>query len=154
MVQLVVKENVDWTPKMIVFDKDGTLGDCTASMHNWCERMTKCIIQDFTNLTEKSNDDLMKESIHNFRNAIGWDTLNNCLLPSAPLSAGTWEEILDLSSNALIRSGVKNAKSKVHSCHSNLSDIHSNDKPLIPDLSSLFHEYFQEARYQSCNMYI
>lgn len=128
--------------KLTLFNlfKTGTLGDCTPAMHNWCERMTNCIIKDYN---DNKNDELsniqhleiMNKTIDRFHGAIGWDNVKCKLQPSAPLSAGTWGEILALTCDSLITSGsINNPSEKVHLWHNNLGDIHSNDKPLIPDL--------------------
>ncbi len=113
----------------------GTLGDCTLSLHHWCAKMTRCIINDFNVNHTYEQREKLSGTVDKFHSAIGWDNNNNCLLPSAPLSAGTWGEILDLTTQALLESGtIPNAVEKVKSWHENLGDIHSDDKALIPDL--------------------
>lgn len=121
-----------WTPKMIVFDKDGTLGDCTQSMHIWSKRMTNVILDECqkTDLSAEQMDQL----IRNFHTAIGWDPLHEALLPSSYLSSGTWGQILHATTLVLDEGNIPDAKEKVQFWHDNLGDIHANDKPLIDDL--------------------
>ncbi len=102
--------------------------------------MTKCIVNDYNNDETRTCDNAdtkqrLTDTLNRFHSSIGWDNINNCLLPSAPLSAGTWSEVIDLTCTALLESGtISNSVEKVKSWHSNLGGIHSNDKPLIPDL--------------------
>jgi len=109
-------------------------------MQNWCEGMTKCIINDYISnsgsfLSITEHDEILRQTIDCFHKAIGWDNSNCCLEPSAPLSAGSWSDILELTREALTRCGsISNVDEKVMYWHENLGDIHANDKPLIPDL--------------------
>lgn len=104
-------------------------------MHNWCAKMTQCIVNDYSENHSQNDEDKLIDTIDKFHSAIGWDNTNKCLLPSAPLSAGTWEEVIDLTNQALLEAGtISNAVEKVKSWHENLGGIHSDDKPLIPDL--------------------
>lgn len=118
----------------------GTLGDCTPSMHKWCEHMTQCIINDYNanrrdSLRDLEHEEDLVKAINMFHDAIGWDNINGQLLPSAPLSAGTWSDIVKLSSDALVQSNcISNAVEKVQNWHENCGDVHANDKTLIPDL--------------------
>jgi phosphoglycolate phosphatase len=72
--------------------------------------------------------------ISTFHDAIGWDASINGLKPSAPLSAGTWNEIVELSSSSLFEAGLRIEHDEVLGWHQNLGDIHSEDLPLIKNM--------------------
>ena len=76
----------------IIFDKDGTLGDCTPSLKVWRDGMAthiqnKCTS---TNLSQHQTNFIIAK----FDKAIGWDASSNDVMPSAPLSAGSWDDIV------------------------------------------------------------
>lgn len=116
----------------------GTLGDCSAALTNWCQRMSTCIYEECERCF-LDTDKVLKA----FYEAIGWNMTDNNLMPSALLSRGTWTEILDATIGCLQVFGVMDAAQKVQYWHDNLGDIHANDKPLIPDLPR-FVEYFRQ----------
>lgn len=86
------------------------------------------------------NTDKVLEAFHK---AIGWNIIENDLMPSALLSAGTWTDILNATIGCLEIFGVVDASQKVKYWHENMGDIHANDRPLIPDLPG-FVEYFRQ----------
>jgi phosphoglycolate phosphatase-like HAD superfamily hydrolase len=102
--------------------------------------MTHCILNDYNasrtdSLSDLEHEEILFKTVNMFHNAIGWDSINGQLLPSAPLSAGSWNDILKLSSDALVQSNcISNAIEKVQHWHENCGDVHANDKTLIPDL--------------------
>lgn len=131
-----------WAPKMIVFDKDGTLGDCTPALSQWCHRMTnkirtKCLSSDMP-------PSRISCTISRFHDSIGWDASVGNVVPSAPLAAATWGEIVGLTTESLSKSGLVLAENTVQGWHTNLGDIHSRDPPLIEDLPS-FMQYFKRC---------
>ena len=69
-----------------------------------------------------------------FHQAIGWDASVHGLKPSAPLSAGTWNEIVDISASSLFEAGLRIEHEEVLGWHQNLGDIHSEDLPLIKNM--------------------
>ena len=83
--------------------------------------------------------------ISNFHKSIGWDITTNDVIPSAPLSAGTWDEIITLVATSLQNSGLSCIRhNEVMKWHQELGDIHANDSPLISDLPrylSQFHNH-------------
>jgi HAD superfamily hydrolase (TIGR01509 family) len=135
--------NFDWnkipTPKMIVFDKDGTLGDCTPALQLWCQGMTsevkrKCIDNGISRVKTE-------HIISNFHQAIGWDAAIDDVVPSAPLSAATWSEIVGVSAASLFDSGLNVDAHEVLLWHQNLGDIHAEDEPLVKNLPRLLAHF-------------
>ena len=126
-------------PKMIVFDKDGTLGDCSPSLRNWCHRMTVKIQNEYqkshsiTHETSHYHTNQINTIIARLYKELGWDNLNQRLQPSAPLAAGTWGEILGIMTQVLVdsQSFDTNIAAKVLDWHDNLGNIHGNDEPLV-----------------------
>lgn len=122
---------------MIVFDKDGTLGDCTQSLHVWIGRMADCIVAEL--IHNKVRDQMKIEEILSiFYSAVGWDSENYKLMDSSEciISSGTWQQVIDVTSSCL-ENFIPNAYEKVSYWHENLGDIHAKDKPLVPNLESL-----------------
>lgn len=62
--------------------------------------------------------------------AIGWDAAMDDVVPSAPLSAATWTEILHISASSLSGSGLNVDANELFTWHQNLGDVHSEDEPL------------------------
>ena len=135
----------------IIFDKDGTLGDCTPSLKVWRDGMAthiqnKCTS---TNLSQHQTNFIIAK----FDKAIGWDASSNDVMPSAPLSAGSWDDIVMITYSAIIET-IKffptNAPSftlmhsEVVEWHTSLGDVHSNDTPLVKNLPSLFQSFKDE----------
>eukprot|EP00804_Cyclotella_cryptica_P006197 CCRYP_015275-RB/>CCRYP_015275-RB protein AED:0.10 eAED:0.10 QI:214/0.5/1/1/0/0.33/3/60/310 len=112
--------------------KDGTLGDCTPALKTWCQKMTN-------NVRKKCVDDGRSPTqtqliVSQFHQSIGWDANIDNVLPSAPLSAGTWDGIVQLSAEGLMKAGLDVDFDQVREWHENLGDIHACDAPLIPHL--------------------
>ena len=122
-------------PKMIVFDKDGTLGDCTASLRRWVHHMTSKIKDMFTSSHDAEN------LVQKFHAEIGWDAARDDVFPSAPVAAGTWDDIVRMVYDFLVQhqdlmAGSKQPVTKklVHQWHAELGDLHEHDTPLLDDL--------------------
>mmetsp|Transcript_36081 Transcript_36081/g.82359 ORF Transcript_36081/g.82359 Transcript_36081/m.82359 type:complete len:291 (+) Transcript_36081:241-1113(+) len=126
-------------PKMIVFDKDGTLGDCTSALKEWCQRMTSKVGSKCSNAGISTSQ--TERIVSNFHKSIGWDAILDDVVPSAPLSAATWPEIVQLSANSLSSSGLDVGVDEVSAWHQNLGDIHAEDKPLVDDLPRLLKHF-------------
>ena len=94
--------------------------------------MTHIILEECQKIGQTAEQ--MDQLIHNFHDAIGWDPLDQALLPSSYLSSGTWGQILHATTLVLDAGNIPDAKEKVQFWHDNLGDIHANDKPLIDDL--------------------
>ena len=127
-------------PKMIVFDKDGTLGDCTASLRRWVHHMTSKIKDTFTDHGHLEN------IVHMFHTEIGWDAVIDDVVPSAPVAAGTWDDIVRMVYDFLVRhqdlmvgSAQIVTKEVVEQWHAELGDLHEHDTPLLDDLVMVMH---------------
>ena len=131
--------------KMIVFDKDGTLGNDRESLRKWAEEMTLRARNELLLYTDIPTADIDR-CLSKIHHAIGWDDAHKRPLPSALLAAGTWEEILFTFAKVLSGS-MENVDEKVAihnevaSWHSEIGGIalHSHDAPVIDDLPSLIH---------------
>lgn len=122
-----------------MFDKDGTLGDCTPALHLWCRGMTECIQQEC--LARDVSSNWTNRIVSNFHRSIGWDADRNDVVPSAPLSAATWSEIVDISASSLFDSGLQVKHHEVLEWHQKLGDIHTNDLPLIKNLPEFLQHF-------------
>lgn len=123
--------------QVVVFDKDGTLGDCTASLRRWVHHMTNRL------QSVSHNEETL---IQLFHQQIGWDANRNDVVPSAPVAAGTWESIvgmvrafmiqhqdrLNVTPNAIVDLPQK--------WHDELGDLHGQDTPLLEDLPGMMRE--------------
>jgi phosphoglycolate phosphatase-like HAD superfamily hydrolase len=107
--------------RMLVFDKDGTLGDCIATMHKWIHFMT-----------EKLSAHVSDREIQEYHRQLGWD--GRKLVPSAPLAADTWEASIEKTARFL---RVSNAYSIVDAWHRELGDLHGQDQPIIEQLPTM-----------------
>jgi phosphoglycolate phosphatase-like HAD superfamily hydrolase len=107
--------------RMLVFDKDGTLGDCIATMHKWIHFMT-----------EKLSAHVSDREIQEYHRQLGWD--GRKLVPSAPLAADTWEASIDKTARFL---RVSNAYSIVDAWHREMGDLHGQDQPIIDQLPTM-----------------
>ena len=127
--------------KMIVFDKDGTLGNDRDSLRRWAVEMTSRargeLLQSRCDLSTNDIDRCLS-IIHD---SIGWDHQHQSILPSALLAAGTWEEILTVFAknltNAMRNKSYVEILDKVASWHAEIGSLHSNDAPVIDDLPGL-----------------
>jgi phosphoglycolate phosphatase-like HAD superfamily hydrolase len=79
--------------------------------------------------------------ISKFHQSIGWDAVINDVLPSAPLSASTWDEIVDISVASLCESGLTVQYQEVLEWHQDLGDIHAEDLPLIKSLPRFLQHF-------------
>lgn len=134
--------------KVIVFDKDGTLGNDTASLFRWIHHMTQKVEQDLLQNATTSNGEMPTTSpistlVEEFHSAMGFRLPNengqikNSLLPSAPVASATWEEILDICQQIFKRSGIKDAREKTMQWHDEVKNLHGQDPPLVGDLRGL-----------------
>ena len=84
---------------MIVFDKDGTLGDDKAALRRWATQMTthltQLVLETFRSGSMPQQQQLLPGLLAEFHTTIGWDPIRQSVLPSAPLAAGTWGELVD-----------------------------------------------------------
>jgi hypothetical protein len=108
--------------------------------------MTNCITEECqnTNLQPDEIDQLIAE----FHHTIGWNSVDECMLPSSYLSSGTWEQILDATALVLESYGngfIDNIRERVEFWNKNLGDIHANDKPLVDDLPGLMSDLKQQC---------
>ncbi len=72
--------------------------------------------------------------ISSFYSVIGWSVEKDDVVPSAPLSAGSWADILDLTAECLSSIGLRVGIDEVSHWHESLGDIHIHDPPLISNL--------------------
>ena len=135
--------------KMIVFDKDGTLGNDRDSLRRWAQEMTCRARAEMlqSHCCELSTNDIDR-CVSNIHDSIGWDGINQIILPSALLAAGTWEEILAVFArnltNAMENTRYTEILDKVTSWHAEIGSLHSNDAPIIENLPALM---------QTCQMH-
>lgn len=122
-------------PKMVVFDKDGTLGDCSGSLSRWVHHMTSKIEGMFAGAGNVEN------LVHVFYTEIGWNAAANDVVPSAPVAAGTWDDIVSLVYEFLVEhqdlmDGTSLiSRDLVMQWHLELGDLHEHDTPLLEDLA-------------------
>ena len=118
----------------------GTLGDCTQALHTWCKRTSQRIAEECKNHNLESHQIMSTLSI--FHLTVGQDEVNESILPSAIVSSGTWQGIVDAT--AVVLDGhIANAQQKVEYWHDTMGDIHANDEPLVSDLADLMLMQFQ-----------
>lgn len=126
--------------KMIVFDKDGTLGDDKASLKRWACQMTDRIeetIMGIVHNAQHNNCDPLRQVLWTeFHNQIGWDPIRQTVLPSAPLAAGTWEEQVTTLQTLLNKYQLDDTGMLAAKWHSQI-ELHSADNPVIPNLRGL-----------------
>ena len=142
-------------PVRVVFDKDGTLGNDRESLRRWAVEMTSRTRKYMTAAINKrrfcqSGANNIDNIIANIHCAIGWDHVNEKLLPSALLAAGTWEEILTVFASAIahnkkIAAGdacvhVENIQKMVLGWHNDIGTLHAEDEPVVNDLRGLMLE--------------
>lgn len=124
-------------PKLIAFDKDGTLGDCTASLQRWIYHMRDRIRQSIANHKRKDIETMLAD----FYVTMGWNILKDDVLPSAPVAAGTWDDIISLMYQFLIthqdQMDIIVTRALVEEWHEELGDLHGQDAPLLDDLRGL-----------------
>ena len=118
-----------------MFDKDGTLGDCTQALKIWCHRMTEKIV--YKSMSMYLSREQTNFLISSFYSVIGWSVEKDDVVPSAPLSAGSWADILDITAECLSALGLRVGIDEVSCWHESLGDIHTDDPPLINTLPNL-----------------
>ncbi|CAJ1958298.1 unnamed protein product [Cylindrotheca closterium] len=138
--------------KMIVFDKDGTLGNDKGTHKRWVQHMTRhlemeldslCTMPSSSDVAQLSKEDIptLIESFHaalGFRSTTSKGDGGGILLPSAPVTSGTWASILTICAHQLQSMGVQDASQKVRQWHNSIKGaLHAQDRPLIDDLPSL-----------------
>lgn len=72
--------------------------------------------------------------ISSFYSVVGWSVETGGVVPSAPLSAGSWADIIDLTAECLSSLGLRVGNDEVSCWHESLGDIHTQDPPLISNL--------------------
>jgi len=122
-----------------VFDKDGTLGDCTPALSAWSSRMTNAVMQKCASAGIPPSQ--VNDVVLNFHQAIGWDDTAQDVVPSAVLSAATWDEIVDASAVSLAHSGLDVDRNEVLQWHKNLGDIHADDPTLVKNLPRFLRHF-------------
>jgi phosphoglycolate phosphatase len=130
---------------LLVLDKDGTLGDCNASLRRWVEHMVTKIRESSSSSKHDNGDETIASS---FYKVIGWDPVANAVLPSGIVAAGTWEQILQATHEFLVKqvghhtiadaaAGEVMSFSTVQGWHQELLDLHGQDPPVITNLPSI-----------------
>jgi hypothetical protein len=79
-----------------------------------------------------------EEEVHAFHQVIGWNASEGRLVPSAPLAAGTWDEQVERCST-LFQNRCGLPAHVAHEWHSELSNLHGADPPVIANLRELLH---------------
>jgi phosphoglycolate phosphatase len=125
--------------QLIVSTLVGTLGDCTPALKAWSQKMTNNIIKKCLN--DGLSTTQTQLIVSQFHQAIGWDATIDNVLPSAPLSAGTWDGIVELSAEGLMNAGLEIEIDQVREWHENLGDIHASDAPLISHLPDFLKHF-------------
>jgi phosphoglycolate phosphatase len=142
--------------KMIVFDKDGTLGDCNASLRRWVQHIVRMI---HTHLKDDDQKEVVVGGpllIEDFYQKVGWDSIQDQVVPSAPVAAGTWDQICEIVYRYLLEHktyflwenrGDDDDTSSSTILHDmakewtyGLDDLHSGDDPVIDDLKQMMEE--------------
>mmetsp|Transcript_61852 Transcript_61852/g.151229 ORF Transcript_61852/g.151229 Transcript_61852/m.151229 type:complete len:508 (+) Transcript_61852:213-1736(+) len=151
--------------KMVIFDKDGTLGDCNASLKRWVYHMVKMIRTNSRHHTTtaadaSSTDDSLLDQ--NFYDKVGWDSDKDQVTPSAPVAAGTWEQITEIVYDFLMEHKDHFGYGRRHRPSRNigedsssvesslrmlakewsygLDDVHGDDDPVIDNLKGMIEE--------------
>uniref|UniRef100_A0A6S8XAR3 Uncharacterized protein n=1 Tax=Ditylum brightwellii TaxID=49249 RepID=A0A6S8XAR3_9STRA len=134
-----VPSSASTSPSMIVFDKDGTLGNCTQSLYVWVERMADSIVTELIK-NGMRNQSHKEHLLSIFYSAVGFDSANNKLVDSSEciLSSGTWQQVLEVTISC-IRDYIPNAHEKVTHWHETMGDIHAKDEPLVSNLEALMN---------------
>ena len=121
--------------------RKGTLSDCMPALRTWCSEMTSAVKRrcDYTDGISNAHAERI---VSDFHASIGWNATANDLMPSAPLSAATWDEIVGISATSLRDSGLTGiGRDEVQIWHRGLGDIQAGDPPLIDDVADLFRHF-------------
>ena len=154
--QIIVANNMTLLPpatlKMIVFDKDGTLGDDSGSLKKWMTHMTDCFTEYLTSSSSSSSSRNYSYSeseittiLQSLHNKLGWNSTIQNVIPSAPLAVNTWEESIEICCTVLAEaelccsgSGLSISASDdairtlPRQWHAKLQNVHGFDPPIIP----------------------
>jgi phosphoglycolate phosphatase-like HAD superfamily hydrolase len=126
------------SPKMIVFDKDGTLGDCTGSLRRWVMHMADKVRTILKDEIESSDSEAVIQELYDH---LGWDVARDNVVPSAPVAAGTWDDIISIVFKFLVsrqsKMSVNITMDLVQQWHHELGNLHGQDSPVIDDLRSM-----------------
>ncbi|KAL3921975.1 MAG: hypothetical protein SGILL_002461 [Bacillariaceae sp.] len=124
-------------PKMIVFDKDGTLGDCTSSLRRWVFFMAEKVRGILVVAEEEKIDEILQE----FYDGLGWNITIDNVNPSAPVAAGTWDGIVTIVYEFLVKHKDKCSMNitldTVQRWHRELGNLHGQDAPVVDDLRGI-----------------
>jgi phosphoglycolate phosphatase-like HAD superfamily hydrolase len=128
-------------PKMIVFDKDGTLGDCTGSIRRWVFSMADHARQVLAGTESGCDTEAILQELYD---DLGWNTAIDSVNPSAPVAAGTWGGAVKIVHDFLMRHKDKcktNVTTEaVQYWHHQMGDLHGLDEPLIKNLRGMIQE--------------
>jgi len=123
--------------KMIVFDKDGTLGDDKASLQRWATHMTSQLTQlVLETKSQQQQQQLIPVIVNEFHAKIGWDPIRQAVLPSAPLAAGTWDEQVTTLQTLLNKYHLDPTGTLATEWHRPIL-LHGADPPVISNLRSV-----------------
>ncbi|GMI10141.1 hypothetical protein TrVE_jg7079 [Triparma verrucosa] len=112
-------------PRIIVLDKDGTLGDARYGLQNWVETMTVKIINHFEQ-ADIFPSMLKKDVTRKFHQLAGWDSERRSITGAASMLAGaTWSDILEATADLLSL-----PLPTVMAWHESIGPLHGNDKPV------------------------
>ena len=146
-------------PKVIVFDKDGTLGEDSLSLSRWVEHIEDCLIERIASpsssppcaspsfsrkklsrehmtcdapLSEANKEQKLLESFHQL---IGWDTALSRPSDGRSLVArGSYTDVCSATAELLLSFdttlSLDNAKGLVLHWHEKFGDVHSHDRPI------------------------
>ncbi|KAG7343274.1 phosphatase/phosphohexomutase [Nitzschia inconspicua] len=124
-------------PKMIVFDKDGTLGDCTGSLRRWVMHMASNV-RTIIKVDQQREGECIIQELYNH---LGWDVERDDVVPSAPVAAGTWDGIVSIVFEFLVSKQSKLntyvTLDLVKQWHHELGNLHGQDAPVIDNLRSM-----------------
>lgn len=128
------ESTIDVVPKMVVFDKDGTLSDQLGSLILWVDVMTNHLSTELA--CNSCGANAIEKDVGIFHKAIGWDEYRKCFVPSAHLAAGTWQDQIDTCENLFGEMGISEPRKKATMWHESIGSVHDNDAALV-DLLSL-----------------
>jgi phosphoglycolate phosphatase-like HAD superfamily hydrolase len=89
-----------------------------------------------------TNADNIENLIDKFHTEIGWDNTRDNVIPSAPVAAGTWDNIVGFVYNFLVEHqdlivDTAITKDLALQWHAELGDLHEHDTPLLDDLAGM-----------------
>lgn len=120
--------------KVIVFDKDGTLGHDLGTLMRWKDSMLVAILAQVERQGRSTRAVACK-----FYEAIGWDVDTGKLLPSAAIAVGTWDETLNLCAIAL-RDHLPDAIEYMNRWQKELGNLHAEDEPVVDNLKCMLQQ--------------